>query len=162
MRLGPSRPQVPLTAAPWATLHASQSSPQAALQHTPSTQKFDWHSVAAAQLTPSVFFAEQYMPLQKVVMGHPLEQKMGQSASVPLHTTAPPQAGLPGSRAGAGPQVPTLPVRLQRSQLPLHAWSQHTPSAQKPDWHSALEPHVAPGSLEGAQTPVSQKRPAAH
>jgi hypothetical protein len=63
-RLGPSNPQVPLTAAPCATLHASQVSAQAELQHTPSTQKFDWHSVAAPQVMPLVFFAEQYVPLQ--------------------------------------------------------------------------------------------------
>jgi len=87
---------------------------------------------------------------------------MGQSASVPLHTTAPPQAGLPGSEAGAGPQLPPLPARLQRSQLPLQAWSQHTPSAQNPVWHSALEPHMTPASLRGAQTPLLQKRPEAH
>ena len=59
MRLGPSSPQVPLTAAPCATLHASQVSAQAELQHRPSTQKLDWHSVLAAQVTPLGLFAEQ-------------------------------------------------------------------------------------------------------
>ena len=103
------------------------------------------------------------MPLQYVFDGHPLLQKMGQSASVPLHTTAPPQAGLPGSEAGAGAQVPGLSMlRLQRSQLPLQDWLQHTPSAQKPVLHSALEPQVSPATLSGAQRPLSQKRPEAH
>lgn len=59
MRLGPNSPHVPLTAAPCATLHASQVSPQAELQHTPSTQKFEVHSVPAPQVVPLVFFAEQ-------------------------------------------------------------------------------------------------------
>ena len=161
MRLGPSRPQVPLTVAPWATLQASQVSPHAELQHTPSTQKFDWHSVAALQVVPFVLFAEQYVPLQKVLAGQPLVQKMGQSDKLPLHTTEPPQAGLPGSDAGAGAQVPGVP-RLQRSQLPLQAWVQHTPSAQNPDWHSTLEPQVTPVTFNVAQRPFSQKRPAAH
>ena len=162
MRLGPSRPQVPLTAAPCATLHASQASPQAELQHTPSTQKFEVHSVAAPQVTPLGFFAEQYVPLQYVFAGQPLVQRMGQSASVPLQTMAPPQAGLPGSVAGAGEQVPAVALRLQRSQLPLQAALQHTPSAQKPDWHSALEPQVAPCTLSVTQAPLLQNRPGAH
>jgi hypothetical protein len=162
MRLGPSSPQVPLTAAPWATLHASQVSVQAVLQHTPSAQKFDWHSVVAPQVTPFGFFAEQYVPLQNVFAGQPLEQRMGQSARVPLQTTAPPQAGLPGSFAGAGLQVPLVVARLQRSQLPLQAWVQHTPSAQKPEPHSELEPQFVPITLRVAQWPLSQNRPDAH
>jgi hypothetical protein len=162
MRLTPSNPHVPLTAAPWATLHASQVSAQAELQHTPSTQKFDWHSGPAPQVMPLVFFAEQYMPLQYVFAGQPLEQRIGQSASVPLQTIVPPQAGLPGSDAGAGVQAPLELARLQRSQLPLQAWLQHTPSAQKPDAHSALEPHIAPGTLSVTHAPLSQNRPDAH
>ena len=102
------------------------------------------------------------MPLQKVFTGHPLVQRIGQSASVPLQTMAPPQAGLPGSFTGAGVQVPVVGPRLQRSQLPLHAWLQHTPSAQKPDWHSELEPQVVPCTLSVTQFPLLQKRPEAH
>ena len=60
------------------------------------------------------------MPLQYVLEGQPLVQRMGQSASVPLQTIDPPHAGLPGSFAGAGAQVPFEAARLQRSQLP--AW----------------------------------------
>ena len=96
------------------------------------------------------------MPLQKVFAGHPLEQRMGQSARVPLHTTEPPHAGLPGSLTGAGLHVPLLAARLQRSQLPLQAWLQHTPSAQKPEPHSELEPQVVPITLSVAQWPLSQ------
>ncbi len=87
---------------------------------------------------------------------------MGQSLKVPLHTTAPPQAGLPGSPEPAGLQVPALPLRSQRSQLPLQAWLQQTPSAQKFDWHSALEPQLAPVTLSATQLPLRQKRPEAH
>jgi hypothetical protein len=94
--------------------------------------------------------------------GQPLVQRIGQSASVPLHTMLPPQAGLPGSFAGAGLQVPFEAARLHRSQLPLQAWLQHTPSAQKPDWHSELEPQVAPSCLSTTQLPLLQKRPGEH
>lgn len=58
-RLGPSRLQTPSALAPWATLHASQSPPQAVLQHTPSTQFVDVHSVPERHDVPSTFFAEQ-------------------------------------------------------------------------------------------------------
>ena len=118
--------------------------------------------MAAPQLTPLTFFAEQYVPLQKVFEGQPLEQRMGQSASVPLQTTEPPHAGLPGSEAGAGRQVPRVPERLQRSQLPLQGESQHTPSAQKVDRHSALEPQAVPAVFSGTHRPLSQKRPEEH
>jgi hypothetical protein len=85
---------------------------------------------------------------------------MGQSGSVPLHTTAPPQAGLPGSFAGAGVQAPPVPWRLQRSQLPEQALLQQLPSAQKPDWHCELAVHATPWARRASQRPLSQKRPA--
>lgn len=63
-REAPSSAQVPLVAAPEATLQASQVPAQALSQHTPSTQKVDRHSPAAPQGVPGGFFAAQYMPLQ--------------------------------------------------------------------------------------------------
>jgi hypothetical protein len=95
--------------------------------------------------------------------GQPLAQVMGQSGSEPLQTTVPPHAGLPGSFDGAGEQVPSAPGRLQRSQLPVHAELQHTPSAQRPDVHSGLDAQLAPLALSATQAPVpSQYRPLAH
>jgi hypothetical protein len=137
-RAAPSSEQVPLTPAPFATEHASHAPAHAESQHTPSAQLAETHSLAAAHAAPSGFFAAQYWPLQYAFPGHPAEQRMGQSLSVPLQVTRPPQAGLPGSFAGAGRQLPSWPGRLQRSQLPVQAWPQHTPSAQKPDAHSGL------------------------
>ncbi len=145
--------------APWATLQASQAPPQAVSQQTPSAQKFELHSPAAPQLTPLAFFAAHQVPLHQVPDGHPLAQGIGQSASVPLHTTAPPQAGLPGSPEGAGPQVPAW-APSQRSQEPAQALLQQTPSAQKPLRHWAPAAQVAPFPLSGVQVP-SQKKPAA-
>jgi pilus assembly protein CpaF len=48
------------------------------------------------------------------------------------------------------------------SQLPLQAPSQHTPSAQKPDWHWLLAVHATPCARSASQRPLSQKRPAVH
>jgi hypothetical protein len=161
-RLGPSSPHVPSVVAPCATLHASHAPAHAVLQHTPSTQLPDWHSVAPPHTTPLTFFAEQYVPLQYVPVGQPLLQRMGQSTSEPLHVTAMPHAGEPGSPDGAGRHAPPWPIRLQRSQLPLHGPSQHTPSAQKPDWHWLDAVHATPCIRSASHRPLSQKRPAAH
>jgi hypothetical protein len=139
MREAPSSAQVPLVGAPAAALHASQSPAHAESQHTPSTQKLDKHSPGPLQGAPRARLAAQYVPLQKVFGGQPLVQRMGQSGSVPLQTTLPPHAGMPGSFAGAGRHRPSWPGRLQRSQLPVQAASQQTPSAQKEEWHSTLD-----------------------
>jgi hypothetical protein len=158
-RLGPSNAQVPSTAAPCATLQASHAPLHAELQHTPSAQLLELHSVAAAHAVPLVFFAEQYVPLQYVLVAQPLVQRIGQSASVPLHSTIAPQAGVPGSLTGAGVQLPAEAVRLQRSQLPLHALLQHNPSAQKPELHWELAVQALPICRSGWHWPVSQKKP---
>jgi hypothetical protein len=48
-------------------------------------------------------------------------------------------------------QVPTLPAELHDLHSPVHAVSQHTPSAQWPVAHSELEEHVDPFGF--AQSP---------
>jgi hypothetical protein len=93
------------------------------------------------------------------LVGQPLVQRIGQSGSVPLHTTVAPHAGEPGSFAGAGVQVPPVVGRLQRSQLPEQALLQHTPSAQKPDWHCVLAVQATPWARKSSHEPLSQKRP---
>ena len=68
--------------------------------------------------------------------------EIGQSATSPLHVSAPPsatQAGVPGVPAVAMPHTPAL---LQRSQFLSQRLSQHTPSEQNVDWHSAAEMHA--------------------
>lgn len=88
---------------------------------------------------------------------------MGQSGSVPLQTTLGGHTGLPGSLAGAGLQVPLRLGRLQRSQLPVQALVQHTPSAQKVELHSTLDWQAAPSCLRAAHWPLPlQYRPWAH
>jgi hypothetical protein len=56
--------QVPSTAAPAATLHASHAAPQALLQQTPSTQLPDEHSPVVLQVLPFDFLVTQAPPLQ--------------------------------------------------------------------------------------------------
>lgn len=79
----------------------------------------------------------------------------GAAARAPLdrgqvHCPAPLQVLLPthslsGSvPAGLGVQVPRLPARLQRWQVPLHAVLQQRPSTQKPLAQSAAVEHVLP------------------
>lgn len=96
------------------------------------------------------------MPLQYVPPGQPALQRIGQSTSVPLQLTEAPHAGLPGSPDGAGRHEPTWPERSQRSQLPLQAPSQHTPSAQKPEPHSELAAQATPRAFSGTQLPPAQ------
>jgi hypothetical protein len=45
---------------------------------------------------------------------------------------------------GISVQVPTLPARLQASQVPAQAVLQQTPSTQLPLAHSPLRVHAAP------------------
>jgi hypothetical protein len=53
------------------------------------------------------------------------------------------------------PQTPLLPVpflaTVQARQVPVQAWSQHTPSAQNPDTHSFAFEHAAPFALSPSQ-----------
>lgn len=161
-RLEPSSVQVPSLVAPWATLHASQAPAQGRLQQTPSAHEPDRHSWAVAQTVPAGFLAEQYVPLHQVLGGQPALHRKGQSTSVPLHTTLAPHAGLPGLPWVTGRQAPTAAGRSQRSQLPLQALSQQTPSAQKVDAHSPFEAQPAPASRTGLQPPSLQKVPGTH
>jgi len=54
----------------------------------------------------------------------------------------------PGSVfAAAKPHVPSAPepfcAAVHAVHVPVHALSQHTPSTQKPDWHSSPDAHGA-------------------
>lgn len=97
-----------------------------------------------------------------MLVGQPLAQVIVQSVRVPLQTTLKPHTGWPGSFAGLTLQLPTLPLWLQRSQLLLQALSQHTESAQKPDWHSPFAAQASPLSLSMSHLPEMQNRPSAH
>jgi hypothetical protein len=52
-----------------------------------------------------------------------------------------------------GEQVPTVPVRLQDWQAPVHATLQHTPSTQFPLRHSVPAEHDAPLVFSPTHTP---------
>jgi hypothetical protein len=62
-----------------------------------------------------------------------------------------------------GPQVPLTPASLstavQALQVPSHAVSQQTPSAQKPLVHWFSPEHVAPLASVATHEPLEQKKP---
>jgi hypothetical protein len=52
-----------------------------------------------------------------------------------------------------------VPTPLQVMQAPPQAFSQQTPSTQKPLWQSPLPPQVVPSVSFGTQWPPEQKLP---
>ena len=104
--------------------------PQLLLQHTRSTQSPEAHSVEAAHAVPGAFLATQVPPEQKPeLLQSELAEQLVAQALLPPQKNCP--HSLPGSvRAATGAQVPTLPARLQASQVPSHALLQQAPSTQ--------------------------------
>ena len=106
-------------------------------------------------LAPPPFFAAEHerhvsvqaLPQQKPSAQYPDKHVALVSQATPLkrlHVPAPPHEPLAHSLSGSlsvamGPHVPSVPwlffVAVQASQSPVHAVSQHTPSAQLPDVH---------------------------
>ena len=75
----------------------------------------------------------------------------------------------PGSVAlRTNPQVPSAPLPLSAAvharQRPVQAWSQHTPSAQKPEIHCAFRLQLVPFAPSGRQLllAVSHQEDAMH
>jgi hypothetical protein len=77
---------------------------------------------------------------------------------LPSSTQTPRGSGRPSS---IGQQVPSLSGRLQATQPPWQATLQQIPSAQNPDWQSALALQLIP-FIRLPQLPPTQARPAAH
>ena len=59
----------------------------------------------------------------------------------------------------AGVHCPTVPTPLQVMQAPPQAFSQQTPSTQKPLWQSPVAAQTAPLVFCATQTPLEQKLP---
>jgi hypothetical protein len=57
----------------------------------------------------------------------------------------------------AGWHCPTVPTPLQVMQAPVQAFSQQTPSTQKPLWQSPLPPQVVPCASVAMHWPLEQK-----
>jgi len=133
------------------TSHAWQAPSQAVAQHTPSTQWPERHSASCWQTTPSCFSAAHSPATHSKPGVHPREavQLRGQSAPPP-HVYAPQRPAVP---TGTARQRPCAPVCLQLSQGPAQAPSQHTPSAQKPEAHTAPDRQADPGGSEAWQVP---------
>src|SRR5262245_9091913 len=88
-----------------ATSQASHCWPQAALQHTASTQSPLWHCVAPEHVAPRTRFAIHTPAEQK----KPLTQSLS-SAQLPLHAVAPHTNGAQLC-VSSGPQLPAPPQR---------------------------------------------------
>jgi hypothetical protein len=128
------------------TLQASHAFTQPVLQQKPSTQLPLWHSLPSVQVPPLPFkpahwfVASQKVPLEQSAL---LTQLVGQLVMTPSHKYGV-QLGAPEAPSGTVVQLPTVPARLQLSQLAPQALLQHTPSAQNPLWHSRAPAQLAP------------------
>jgi hypothetical protein len=99
------------------TRHDTHTPSHAVSQHTPSTQYPDTHSVAPPHSVPAVFL---HAPAPSHAVGAAQVSSCAHFATK-LH-------------------VPRLAGRLHARHSPVHAVSQHTPSAQEPLTHSPLPP----------------------
>jgi len=144
------------------TLHALHAPVHALSQHTESTHRPLTHALPALQACPFGSFGTHAPAWQKRPAAHcaSVVHVVGHAAEVPLQTCAP-HDGVPGLPSGAGAHVPGVP-RSQRSHAPPHAESQHTPSAQLPDWHSVPSVHEAPGPFRPTHAIAVHVAPAAH
>ena len=143
-------------------LHASHGPVQAASQQTPSVQKPEPHSAALPHATPSPV---RTMQLPRSQRKPTLQSAL--DAHVASHVVDPEQSPAPHSCAGSfpsatGEQVPAVATALQASQVPLHAPSQQTPSAQKPEAQSAPEAHARAPPRFGVHVPDRQLLPPSH
>jgi hypothetical protein len=170
---------VPFAPPVFAVLHAWHVPLQAVLQQYPSTQLPLAHSeqppatlqsLARLHAAPCAFFVEQvpvasqYVPVgQPASFAHP----PGQLVLVPSHSAAPAHAGVPTVPAFTAPHVPSsVPLCFSEaahaSHVPLQVVSQHTPSTQLPDAHTAhpatlqslVRLHVAPCAFFVAHVPA--------
>jgi len=138
-----------------ATLHASHVPLHAPLQHTPSTQKPDVHSLAAAQDAPATRLAAHVPPLQKAPA---LQSESAEHGAVqlpaPSHSAKPHSS--PGSvRADTAEQVPTAPARSHARHAPAQAVSQHTPSTQEPEAQALAEVQGLPSGWTERHEPLA-------
>jgi hypothetical protein len=138
-------------------LHASHVPPQALLQHTPSTQLPDAQVRPAVQAVPFGVLAVHTPPAQWLPLLQSASALHGLAQEAP-----PPQKARPHSLAGsvcAGTrlQVPALPGRLHARQVPVQPPSQHTPSTQLPEAHSAAAAQDSPSPRLLAHVPALQK-----
>ena len=126
---------------PGGALHTSQASPQAVLQHKPSTQWREAHWPSLAQAWPLGRGAPQVPPTQEkpLAQSESAEHEVGQLALAPSQTKGA-QLGFPAEAAATATQVPAVQVS--------HAWSQaelqHRPSTQCPERHCVPPVHAVP------------------
>ncbi|MEN9797935.1 MAG: hypothetical protein RL653_1631 [Pseudomonadota bacterium] len=152
----PSGEQVPSSPA---TLHAWQVPPHAPLQHVPSTQCPELHSLAPAQGLPLAFCGAQVPEAQWFPGLHSASEPQAcRHAAPPLH-----QVRLHSSAgsvpAGAAVQVPSRPGTLQAWHGPLQAVVQQYPSTHWPDRHCPGAVQALPAGKSPSHAPEVQVLP---
>jgi hypothetical protein len=134
-------PSMPTHVPGVAALHASHCPVQAVSQHTPSTQKPDWHSSFTEHCVPCAAGVTHW----PVAVTHALPEPQSASAVQPVpHAPAVhvygEQSPSGSVRSATAPHSPLLPAPfaalLQDWHAPLHAVSQQKPSTQLPVWHT--------------------------
>lgn len=119
---------------------------------------------AAQEPAPSQLLAAVAAPSVHVASAHVVLASAYAHSVVVVPSHAPPHA-LPSVAQAARPpcgapvtatQVPSLPATSHASHCSPHAVAQQTPSAQKPEVHSASPPHVSPSASRGVHTPAEQ------
>jgi len=108
------------------------------------------HTPAGVKVVPS-----QRAPEHSVLPPGKLQAVRSVPLQLPAQAPVPAQASRP-LRGAPVTAVQVPGVALQASHWPLQAWSQHTPSAQKPLAHALLMVHAPPGGSLGVHTPAAQ------
>jgi hypothetical protein len=84
-------------------------------------------------------------------------------SQVPPQSPVPAQSGRePTGAPVTALQVPSSPVTLQASHWPSQRALQHTPSTQKPLWHSEARVQASPSGIFGTHIPARQMASPAH
>lgn len=143
-------------------MQVSQSPSHALSQHTPSTQKPDWHAAPSVQAVPGEASGTQAPAAQVRPKGQAASSVhcVGQVDCAPSQAYVP-QVPLPAERAGTGEQVPAEPCTPHDSQAPVQAVSQHRPSTQWPEAQSPGPAQAVPGGLAGSHVPPLHLYPVA-
>jgi len=130
------------------------------LQHTPSTQSPEEHSLVAVHFAPFELFFWQATPAQKApeAQSPSAMQLAPHEPDFPLQTYGE-QLGSPAEPFGTSVHAPSLDAPsdfAQTSHAPAQGLSQQTPSEQLPPTHSPEPPHESPSGFFARHAPPLQ------
>jgi hypothetical protein len=129
-----------------ATSQAAHWSVHPVSQHTPSTQCPLAHWRSSVHAAAIALLSMHAPPLHQRPPRHAVSTAQLVAHVPAMHTYDPHDVRPPWGGPPTLEQVPFEPATSQASHCPVHARSQHTPSTQNPEAHSAFEVHVAPNA----------------